>query len=62
MFNRIGTFMFGVVAYGAFFATLLWFAGWIVGIGVPVPLAAPAAINTSSACRTTPVSSETINT
>ena len=46
MFSRIGTFLFGIVSYGAFFATLLWFAGWIAGIGVPVPLDAPAAMNT----------------
>lgn len=46
MLDRITTFTFGVVAYLAFFATLLYFMGWIVGIGVPVPLDAPAAINT----------------
>jgi len=46
MLGRIGTFTFGVVAYLAFFATLVYFMGWIVGIGVPVPLDAPASINT----------------
>lgn len=44
MLDRIFTFMFGVVSYAAFFATLLMFMGWMLGIGLGVvmPLDAPA--------------------
>ena len=44
MFARIFTFTFGIAAYAAFFATLLMFMGWMLGIGLGVvmPLDAPA--------------------
>ena len=43
MFNRILSFMFGIVSYAAFFATLLMFMGWMlgVGLGIVMPLDAP---------------------
>jgi methanethiol S-methyltransferase len=42
MIGRISVFLFGVVAYTAFFASLVFFMGWIAGIGVPVALDGPA--------------------
>jgi protein-S-isoprenylcysteine O-methyltransferase Ste14 len=46
MFRRITAFLFGLASYLAFFATLLYFMGWIVGFGVPIALDAPAKITT----------------
>lgn len=46
MIRKITTFFFGILSYLAFFATLLYFMGWIVGVGVPTTLDAPAAITT----------------
>lgn len=46
MFGRIVNFAFGIAAYGMFFASLLYFAGWIAGVGVPVSLDDPAALTT----------------
>jgi protein-S-isoprenylcysteine O-methyltransferase Ste14 len=44
MFGRVTAFAFGVGAYLASFATLLYFMGWIAGVGVPVPLDSPASV------------------
>ncbi len=46
MFSKVLNFGFGIAAYGAFFASLLYFMGWIAGIGVPVTLDAPATVTT----------------
>ena len=48
MFHRISSFFFGILSYLAFFVTLLYFMGWIVGIGVPTTLDAPATSTTWS--------------
>jgi protein-S-isoprenylcysteine O-methyltransferase Ste14 len=42
MIGRISAFLFGVIAYAAFFASLVFFMGWIAGFGVPVALDGPA--------------------
>jgi methanethiol S-methyltransferase len=42
LIGRISAFIFGVTAYAAFFASLVYFMGWIAGVGVPATLdAAP---------------------
>jgi methanethiol S-methyltransferase len=46
MIRKITNFVFGIASYLAFFATLLYFMGWIIGVGVPNTLDAPAAITT----------------
>jgi protein-S-isoprenylcysteine O-methyltransferase Ste14 len=46
MTERVVTFIGGVLAYLVFFAVLMYFMGWIAGIGVPMPLDAPATITT----------------
>ena len=52
MFHRISSFFFGILSYLAFFVTLLYFMGWIVGIGVPTTLDAPATSTTWSVSYT----------
>ncbi len=42
---RLATFAFGAAAYALFLASLLYFMGWIVGIGVPRPLDSPASVS-----------------
>lgn len=46
MFSRIGIFLFGVAAYCAFSATLLYFMCWLLSIAVPEALDSPAAMTT----------------
>jgi protein-S-isoprenylcysteine O-methyltransferase Ste14 len=38
MTKRISVFLFGVLSYVLFFASLMYFMGWIAGVGVPTPL------------------------
>jgi protein-S-isoprenylcysteine O-methyltransferase Ste14 len=49
MIKRISVFLFGLISYALFFASLVYFMGWITGVGVPTPLDAAAQLPTGQA-------------